>query len=322
MSASNGFRLIPKPGNAGWQTRKVVRGLQRGQTYYWSVQSVDNSYAGSAFAPEVALMLGEVPVLAEVPDQVMDEDTELAVPIVVFDPDGNVDAVSINVQASNTYLIPVGGITVTGTGTNRLSRIVPAKDQTGTTIVELTAVDAQGGQSVRAFGLTVRPVNDAPSVQDQLVTLAEDTVRQFTVEATDPDGDPLRFSTLRRPFHGSLSGTGPQYTYRPHTNYFGSDACEFQISDNHGASDLARITFDVSPVEDGPGFRLLVRFLSDGSAFLTLIGDAYQLYGIETSPDLYNWSMVGTFWAVDGRIEFVGEPAAAGTARFYRARLP
>ena len=52
MSAPNGYRMVPRPGNAGWLTRKVINGAQRGQSYYWSVQAVDNSYAGSPFAME------------------------------------------------------------------------------------------------------------------------------------------------------------------------------------------------------------------------------------------------------------------------------
>src|SRR5205823_3812643 len=54
MSLADGFRLVPRIGNAGWSTNRLLTGLQPGSTYYWSVQAVDNSFAGGPFAPEVS----------------------------------------------------------------------------------------------------------------------------------------------------------------------------------------------------------------------------------------------------------------------------
>jgi hypothetical protein len=47
----NGFRRVPKIGNAGMRTSATVRNLKPG-TYRWSVQSVDNQLAASKFSPE------------------------------------------------------------------------------------------------------------------------------------------------------------------------------------------------------------------------------------------------------------------------------
>jgi len=53
MSLADGLRLLPRIGNAEWITNRLLTALQPGATYYWSVQAVDNSYAGGPFAPEV-----------------------------------------------------------------------------------------------------------------------------------------------------------------------------------------------------------------------------------------------------------------------------
>ena len=59
MSLADGCRLVPRRGNAEWNTNFVVSTLQPGRTYYWSVQAVDNSFAGGAFAPEASFAMPE-----------------------------------------------------------------------------------------------------------------------------------------------------------------------------------------------------------------------------------------------------------------------
>ncbi|MEJ2636552.1 MAG: FG-GAP-like repeat-containing protein [Calditrichia bacterium] len=52
MADNSGFRKIVAMGNVQQDTSWEIKGLTSGETYYWSVQAVDNSYIGSAFAPE------------------------------------------------------------------------------------------------------------------------------------------------------------------------------------------------------------------------------------------------------------------------------
>ena len=322
MSAPNGYRLVPKPGNAGWLTRKVIYGLTRGQTYYWSVQAVDNSYAGSPFATETRVTIGEPPVLGEIVDRTMDEDSVLSVALEVSDPDGDVTEATITATSSDPSLVPGEGFTVTGTGANRTLGIRPATNQNGTATITVSVVDAQGGLAGRSFGLSVLPVNDPPYVSNQTFALPEDTSFAFSTVATDPDGDPLNYEIVRNPSRGALSGAAPQLTYRPQTNFFGDDYCEIRITDNHGASATQRITFHVTPVADASGARLSVRVLSDGTPFFTLQGEPYGFYVIETSEDLHTWSPIWTLVSADGLIEFIGIGPGNSGARFYRARSP
>lgn len=50
-NAANGFRNVAGFGNAQLDTSFSLRNIKKG-TYYWSVQAVDNSFAGGTFAPE------------------------------------------------------------------------------------------------------------------------------------------------------------------------------------------------------------------------------------------------------------------------------
>jgi hypothetical protein len=61
LSLQNGYRQVPKMGNAGQDTSYAVHGLQPNTTYYWSVQTVDNCFEGSAFAQESSFMTSAEP---------------------------------------------------------------------------------------------------------------------------------------------------------------------------------------------------------------------------------------------------------------------
>jgi len=48
----DGFRKLPVNGNTTLSTQWKLYGLEEGQTYYWSVQTIDNTFAGSSFSEE------------------------------------------------------------------------------------------------------------------------------------------------------------------------------------------------------------------------------------------------------------------------------
>ncbi|MCI0551975.1 MAG: FG-GAP-like repeat-containing protein [Anaerolineae bacterium] len=52
-----GYRRVVKFGNTNHQNSWTIRNLQPG-TYYWSVQSIDNTFMGSAFAVEQSFQIG------------------------------------------------------------------------------------------------------------------------------------------------------------------------------------------------------------------------------------------------------------------------
>ena len=68
MSILNtGFRQVPKFGNAGHTNKWTIRrNLPEGK-YYWSVQAIDNAYAGSQFAPEQSFVVGQPPSVVLIP---------------------------------------------------------------------------------------------------------------------------------------------------------------------------------------------------------------------------------------------------------------
>lgn len=52
LADANGFRKVARMGNAQLCSFMRVRGLEGGETYFWSVQAVNGGFAGGPFAPE------------------------------------------------------------------------------------------------------------------------------------------------------------------------------------------------------------------------------------------------------------------------------
>ncbi|MGH7493337.1 MAG: fibronectin type III domain-containing protein [bacterium] len=59
-NVTTGYRRIPKLGNTNHNTGWIVHNLKPG-TYYWSVQAIDNAFAGSPFAAEQFFTIGSGP---------------------------------------------------------------------------------------------------------------------------------------------------------------------------------------------------------------------------------------------------------------------
>ncbi len=55
-NATTGYRKAPKLGNAGHKNAWTIKNLSNG-TYYWSIQAIDNAFAGSTFAPEQTFVI-------------------------------------------------------------------------------------------------------------------------------------------------------------------------------------------------------------------------------------------------------------------------
>jgi len=100
--------------------------------------------------------------------------------------------------------------------------------------------------------ITVTPVNDAPVANPQGVNAVEDTPILITLTAYDVEGDPLTYSIVASPGHGTLTGSGAGRTYTPAANYNGPDTFTFTASDGTLGSNEATVLIIVNPVNDAP----------------------------------------------------------------------
>ncbi|MBI3852449.1 MAG: cadherin-like domain-containing protein [Verrucomicrobia bacterium] len=166
----------------------------------------------------------------------------------------------------------------------------------------LTLAEIQSIYNAASAGKCPTPsVNHAPVANSQSISLNEDTPKAITLAASDADGDPLTYTTTP-PAHGTLSGTAPNLTYTPHTNYFGPDSFTFKVNDGHVDSGEATVSLKVNPVNDAPVARatisplaqfpgltnLVVISLNNSNATVVLDGSLSS--DAEHDPLQYSWS--------------------------------
>jgi hypothetical protein len=322
---AKGFRRVAEMGNAGALTRKLARGLPRG-TYYWSVQAVDARYRGSAFSTQAVFVVTNTlpPTLSSMPSLVGIEDGRRLTNFLTGISRGNVvgpltltvtnlnPALSTNLQTQ--YISPqsTGQIVI---------RLRPDGFGTGDVQVTVSGVadDGQVLATSRTFSLMIIAVNDAPVASRRNVAGTEDTALPITLNAFDLDGDTLFSTIVSPPRHGTLSGSGLEFVYRPHTNYFGTDSFDFRVSDGITNS-TAEVVIALTGVPDTDAVLLRMTPAPEQKLVLNVQAEPYVVYAVQVSTNLIDWTDAQTLRASpDGLLSLTISPDNQGS-RFYRTR--
>jgi Bacterial Ig domain/von Willebrand factor type D domain/Bacterial pre-peptidase C-terminal domain len=127
----------------------------------------------------------------------------------------------------------------------------PAAAQVGTLSVVFSVSNGQSS-ATQTVQITVVSGNLPPTANPQQLTLAEDTSAPLTLTGSDPQGNPLTFSIVAAPAHGTLSGTPPALLYTPTQDYFGPDAFQFIANDGVLNSAPATVAITVTAVNQPP----------------------------------------------------------------------
>ena len=127
----------------------------------------------------------------------------------------------------------------------------PEPHFTGQDIFAFKLNDGEVDSATATVSINVAP-NLLPVAEPHSVTTTEDTPVEISLIGSDSDSDPLAYSIVTVPSHGSLSGTAPNLTYTPNTNFNGSDSFTFKVNDGAADSAPAAVSITVSPVNDPP----------------------------------------------------------------------
>lgn len=243
----------------------VVSGLVHGETYEWSVQAVDASYAASEWSEPVSFVANAMP--NTVLDQlVVDEDGDPGQVNVLendydLDFDGDVpDSVSL-VPGSlvRTTIDPPAGALFTLSDDGTFTYQSPPdinQDETFTYLVQ----DNHGAQAAGEIRVIVNPTPDPTTTNDVEETIDEDRsdTLLLTLAASDPDtigpkGSPLVFSVVDGPARGSLNAPSDgAWSYSVFPDYSGTDIIHFRVSAGEGDEATGTITINITPTNDAP----------------------------------------------------------------------
>jgi hypothetical protein len=248
---------------------------------------------------------------------VTDEDMPVTFELEAFDTEG--DALTVEITSGP------GFGTLTGSGLSRT--YTPSADYNGSDSFSFRVSDGELWSELATVSITINPINDAPVATGTSLTTNEDTPGTATVSAIDADGDSLTWSVVAAPAHGTISGTGPQFTYTPNPDFYGSDAFTVRANDGTVDSNVATVSVTVTAVNDAPSFTggTAPTVLEDSGAqsvagFATAISagpnEAMQTVGFNVTANT-NAGLFSALPAIaaDGTLTYTPAPDANGSAQ-------
>ena len=205
-----------------------------------------------------------------------DEDTAAGIPLSGTDVDGDPLTFEIVTAPSHGTLGRSGGsITYT-----------PAANFHGPDSFTFRVSDGIATSSAAAVSVTVASVNDAPFAAGGFLDVSEDGSAEIDLVASDADGDPLSFTAVTPPEHGTLQGSGGHLTYTPAPDYAGPDAFTFRASDGLLDSLPAAVIIAVAAVSDAPRVQDLSVATDEDTSVEVLLA------GSDVDGDALVWSVV------------------------------
>ncbi len=154
--------------------------------------------------------------------------------------------------------------------------------------VTLTVADPGLLEDTIAVTITITDVNEAPVAVRDVATTVEDTPVTIDVltNDSDPEDDALTVTVSTPPSDGlaEVDAATNEITYRPNTDFEGTDSFGYQVTDGMFFSAEATVVVTVTAVNDAPAFPegSGEREVYTGAAVDTKVGDPVEA----TDPDV------------------------------------
>jgi uncharacterized repeat protein (TIGR01451 family) len=159
-------------------------------------------------------------------------------------------------------------------------------------------------------------INHPPTATTQIVQVTHNMPVTFTLDASDPNGNPLRFTLLSAPENGVLSGlpvtptwsspvaTGYVVTYTPAVGFVGQDRFTYRVEDNRSAGAVGEVILRVWPAN--PVYAAIASpadnaVVAPGTIPITVSG--YALNGLQAITLTVDGAPIQTWTYGPGRLE-------------------
>ena len=198
-------------------------------------------------APDV---MGETATLAEDNTLIYTQAELLANDSDVDNPHGDLVISQVGgAQNGSVEILPDGRI-----------RFTPDADYFGPAQFDYLVDDGVGGQSLATVALDITPVNDAPRLVGEQVSLDEDTVITVsTADLLDNDSDvdnehaDLHITGVGNAVNGTVTlDASGNVSFAPTLNFYGQASFTYTVSDGVGGSSTTSMVLDYASVNDLP----------------------------------------------------------------------
>ncbi len=172
----------------------------------------------------------------------MNEDAIQAISLSAFDVDND----------SLTYHLVTGPVFGTVNISGNAATYLPRANYHGSDSFTFKVNDGLLDSASATITITVNPVNDLPVATNLTVQVDENSSKAIILLGTDADNDPLVYSKVSDPIHGTISISGNIATYTPTGGFRGSDSFTYKVNDGLVDSVLATVTISVTAVNHAP----------------------------------------------------------------------
>lgn len=278
-----------------------------------------NNTAVRQFVVNVAAV-NDAPTISAIADRAINESASVSVPFTIGDVDHPLASLQLSASSSDTELVPVTGLILSGTTASRKLTVRPALKRFGTCTIQVSATDGQETVQ-RIFQLTVNNLNDIPTLDPiaNLVINEDDptqTISLTGISAGPFEDQPLTLTAVsNKPLivpnptiDYASPGNTATLTFTPLPNASGVATITVRVNDGQASkSDLFK-TFrvTVTPINDKPTMTQIEDVtVNEDTPSAPL---PFQISDVETLPARLKLSIASTNLALlpVSRISFGG----------------
>ncbi|MEK7949894.1 Ig-like domain-containing protein [Luteolibacter soli] len=194
----------------------------------------DGTINSATATVSITIAAGNIAPVANSQSLTVEEDSTLSIKLTGSDPEAKPITYFVITQ-------PTGG-TLSGTVPNLT--YTPAANFSGADSFAFRVNDGNSNSPAAWISITVTPVNDAPVATARTISTTPGVAVGVTLAGTDVEGSALTYVIVNAPANGTLSGTAPNLTYTPNTNFSGNDNFTYRVND--GTLNSANATVAIS----------------------------------------------------------------------------
>ena len=202
--------------------------------------------------------INDIPVFKKIPDQAIEEKSEFASIMLddyLSDADHDLSQLKIDIAGNKDIKVNLNN------KTREVSFKTPSELWNGSETVTFTATDPEGGKASTQMKLSVKSINDPPTMKD----IAEQSIKEKGefkpveldkfVEDLDHEKGKLKWTVSgNRELKVTIDGARIMKVVPPSPQWNGSETLTIKVTDPEGATDERSVAYTVESVNDIPEF--------------------------------------------------------------------